>query len=263
MAVFLDAIQGLGMYPLDSAKTPVDFLAADGHKWLLGPEGAGVAMIRREHIDLFAVGMSAGAASRIRSTMRRRNWSCERSGAIRGRIGEHDRCDSLGSEPRYVSEIRQQHGELAIGKRVVELIETLDSMLRGKGVITRLPKSPENRSGILTFDVPGVDPIEFRKRALEKKVVVSCRDGGVRASVHAYNDAEILPDSSTLSDRSASRSTSHHPSRFHFQAVLMPSYTHRRLHRFVRPDHAWAFAHHPAQRVTGRSTGDRSRIQCR
>ena len=41
--VFLDAIQGLGIYPLDLQKTPVDFLAADGHKWLLGPEGAGVA----------------------------------------------------------------------------------------------------------------------------------------------------------------------------------------------------------------------------
>ena len=39
--VFLDAIQGLGIYPLDLRRTPVDFLAADGHKWLLGPEGFG------------------------------------------------------------------------------------------------------------------------------------------------------------------------------------------------------------------------------
>ena len=37
--VFLDAIQGLGVFPLDLRSTPVDFLAADGHKWLLGPEG--------------------------------------------------------------------------------------------------------------------------------------------------------------------------------------------------------------------------------
>src|SRR5579862_2224562 len=38
---FLDAIQGLGVFPLDLQQTPVDFLAADGHKWLLGTEGAG------------------------------------------------------------------------------------------------------------------------------------------------------------------------------------------------------------------------------
>ena len=49
--VFLDAIQGLGIYPLDLQKTPVDFLAADGHKWLLGPEGAGVAMIAKRHLN--------------------------------------------------------------------------------------------------------------------------------------------------------------------------------------------------------------------
>jgi selenocysteine lyase/cysteine desulfurase len=45
--LFVDAIQGLGVFPLDLRRTPIDFLAADGHKWLLGPEGAGtVAAIR-------------------------------------------------------------------------------------------------------------------------------------------------------------------------------------------------------------------------
>jgi selenocysteine lyase/cysteine desulfurase len=50
--LFLDAIQGLGVFPLDVRRTPVDFLAADGHKWLLGPEGAGLFYLRREHLDL-------------------------------------------------------------------------------------------------------------------------------------------------------------------------------------------------------------------
>jgi selenocysteine lyase/cysteine desulfurase len=49
--LFLDAIQGLGVFPLDVRATNVDFLAADGHKWLLGPEGAGILFIRREHLD--------------------------------------------------------------------------------------------------------------------------------------------------------------------------------------------------------------------
>ena len=45
---FVDAIQGLGVLPLDVRRTPIDFLAADGHKWLLGPEGAGLFYVRRE-----------------------------------------------------------------------------------------------------------------------------------------------------------------------------------------------------------------------
>ena len=48
---FVDAIQSLGVFPLDVQKTPIDALAADGHKWLLGPEGAGIGYIRREWVE--------------------------------------------------------------------------------------------------------------------------------------------------------------------------------------------------------------------
>jgi cysteine desulfurase/selenocysteine lyase len=50
--VMLDAIQGMGVFPLDVRRVPVDFAAADGHKWMLGPEGAGLFYVRREHLDL-------------------------------------------------------------------------------------------------------------------------------------------------------------------------------------------------------------------
>ncbi len=49
--LFLDAIQGLGAFPLDVVAAGVDFCAADGHKWLLGPEGAGMLYVRAEHLD--------------------------------------------------------------------------------------------------------------------------------------------------------------------------------------------------------------------
>ncbi len=44
---FLDAIQGLGAFPLDVATAGVDFLAADGHKWMVAPEGAGVMYVNQ------------------------------------------------------------------------------------------------------------------------------------------------------------------------------------------------------------------------
>ena len=191
--VFLDAIQGLGMYPLDLSKTPVDFLAADGHKWLLGPEGAGVAMIRAQHIDSLRCG-NVGWSS-VKNSFNYAAPKLElRSEAARFESGSANMigATALAASLEIFQSVRQHHGESAIGNRVVELIGTLDSMLRDKGAITKLPASPQNQSGILTFEVPGVDPIEFRKRALQEKVVVSCRDGGVRASVHAYNDAEDL-----------------------------------------------------------------------
>ena len=52
---FVDAIQSLGVLPLDVSQSPIDGLAADGHKWLLGPEGAGVFYLRREWVDRLRV----------------------------------------------------------------------------------------------------------------------------------------------------------------------------------------------------------------
>jgi len=45
----LDAIQTLGAFPLSASA--VDFLAADAHKWLLGPSGAGILYVRKELQD--------------------------------------------------------------------------------------------------------------------------------------------------------------------------------------------------------------------
>ena len=56
----MDAIQGLGVFPIDVQKTPIDALAADGHKWLLGPEGAGIGYVRREWVErLHPIGVGA------------------------------------------------------------------------------------------------------------------------------------------------------------------------------------------------------------
>src|SRR5258705_1485046 len=46
VALFVDAIQGLGPHVIDVKRTPIDFLAPDGHKWLLAPQGAGPLFVR-------------------------------------------------------------------------------------------------------------------------------------------------------------------------------------------------------------------------
>ena len=59
---FVDAIQALGVFPLDVQRTPIDALSADGHKWLLGPEGAGIGYIRREWVErLHPIGVGANS----------------------------------------------------------------------------------------------------------------------------------------------------------------------------------------------------------
>ena len=50
MLFCVDAIQALGVLPIDVRAMNIDFLSADGHKWLCGPEGCGIFYCSRELI---------------------------------------------------------------------------------------------------------------------------------------------------------------------------------------------------------------------
>jgi selenocysteine lyase/cysteine desulfurase len=47
----VDAIQSVGVLPTDVRAARIDFLAADGHKWICGPEGAGILYVAQERLD--------------------------------------------------------------------------------------------------------------------------------------------------------------------------------------------------------------------
>ena len=83
---FVDAIQSLGVFPLDVQQTPIDALSADGHKWLLGPEGAGIGYIRREWVErLHPIGV--GANSVVHPSPSRRSTSRSSRTPAAGRAG--------------------------------------------------------------------------------------------------------------------------------------------------------------------------------
>ncbi len=191
--VFLDAIQGLGMFPLDLERVPVDFLAADGHKWLLGPEGAGIAMIRGEHLSKIRVG-NVGWGS-VKNSYNYNEPKLElRDEAARFEAGSANMVGlgGLSASLEMFLAVRQCHGDQAIGDRVVSLATRLDGLLRDLGAQTSLAAAPENRSGIVNFSIAGAEPAAIRSRGLEQDVVLSCRGSGVRASIHAYNNEEDL-----------------------------------------------------------------------
>ncbi len=191
--VFVDAIQGLGMFDLDLGKIDIDFLAADGHKWLLGPEGFGVAMIRRRHLDRLRC--SNVGWNSVRDSFNYQSPTFElRDSAVRFEPGSSNMSGAaaLSASLRLFHQVREQHGALAIENRVHALVGDLEQRLSRIGLTTRLPERQENRSGIVTFDVGGADPGEVRKHAINSGCVVSCRGGGIRAGIHAYNDDSDL-----------------------------------------------------------------------
>lgn len=186
---FLDAIQGLGVFPLDVRTTPVDFLAADGHKWLLGPEGAGVMFMRHEMLDFIRpvhVGWNSVQRpydfDRIEFALKRTAARYEGGAAnMAGQI-------ALGTSLGLLRELGVSPTESPVADDVLQIAAWAREELRRIGATIVSSDVERHQSGIVTFALPGKDPKELREQLMAADVVVSCRGGGVRISAHGYND---------------------------------------------------------------------------
>lgn len=186
---FLDAIQGLGVFPVDVGKIPVDALAADGHKWLVGPEGAGLFYLRKEHFErLRPVGVGWNS---VRHSGDFTNTALDlKTDASRYEGGSHclAAIAGLAESLKLITEI----GPERMSQRLLEITDRLCERLTHAGFPVVSCREGERRSGIVAFDVPGRNPQQLKVDCKARNVIVNCRAGRMRASPHAYcNDNDI------------------------------------------------------------------------
>jgi cysteine desulfurase / selenocysteine lyase len=185
----VDAIQGLGVLPLDVGRLPVDFLAADGHKWLLGPEGAGILYVRRDLVDLLhpvGVGWNSVVGARDFSRLDFRlkphagRWE---SGSL-----NVAGITALGASLELLLEI----GIPDVAERVLQLTDYLCERTARAGLEVYSSRLPRDRSGIVSLVAPGGDVRQLVKRCRGQGVVVNQRAGRLRLSPHCYNSEEEI-----------------------------------------------------------------------
>jgi selenocysteine lyase/cysteine desulfurase len=186
---FVDAIQGLGVFPLDVQQTPIDFLAADGHKWLLGPEGAGLLYVRRELVErLHPVGIGWNSVITSRDFSRLDFRLKPHAGRWESGSLNVAGITGLGGSLSLLLEI----GIAAIAGRVLELTDYLCERARQAGIEVFSSRAEKERSGIVSLIVPGQEPRERVKRCRAAGMVINQRAGRIRVSPHCYNtQAEI------------------------------------------------------------------------
>ena len=184
----VDGIQTVGAFP-----TPVehvDFLAADAHKWMLGPCSAGILYVKREMQD------------RLKPVVQGwHNLSCPDFIAQEtldyksdGRRYEAGTANLLGIVGHHAS--LQLLDALGLAKIAADLLakrQRLVPELLAKGCDVLHADVPEaNASGIVAFSKPGEDMAALQARLGQAGVTVSLRvmrDGSklIRLSPHFYN----------------------------------------------------------------------------
>lgn len=187
--LFVDGIQGLGVFPLDVRQTPIDFLSADGHKWLLGPEGAGLFFVRQEHLDrLRPLGLGWNSVVQAHDFNKIELRLKPSAGRYEGGTYNMPGLLALGASLEMLADYPPEK----ISARVLELTDAICRRLPEVGAVTTTCPDHEHASGIVSFDVPGRNLAEMRRQCRERQVVLSCRGGRLRVSPHAYNNAEDI-----------------------------------------------------------------------
>ena len=189
IALFVDAIQGLGPLTIDVSRTPIDFLAADGHKWLLGPEGAGLMFVRKEWIErLRPIGV--GWHSVVSSFNTPGFDFTLKPSAQRWEGGSFNMpgLQCFGASLELLAEV----GRDEVSARILDRAERVREIAKKAGWSVVGSARPEDLSGIVALEKTGVDPERFAMNARTKGVAIACRRGKVRVSPHIYNNADDL-----------------------------------------------------------------------
>lgn len=185
--VFLcaDAIQSLGVMPIDVKGMHIDFLASGAHKWLCGPEGIGIFYVSKElqgHLHPSCVG-----------------WA-----SVKNPLDfDRSRFDFDDSIKRFDSGTFNMPGIFGLGgslemlldigidkicKRVLFLTDRLADGVRDKGYRVFSSRERPEASSVLAFssDVHDHSAIQ-RHLQSEHRLVIAVRRDKLRASPHFYN----------------------------------------------------------------------------
>jgi cysteine desulfurase/selenocysteine lyase len=184
---FVDAIQGLGAFPLDVNHCRIDALAADGHKWLLGPEGCGVLFVRREIQD------SIRPVEFGWTNVARYADYASRDMSLRGDAGRYE-CGTLNTIGCYglraSIELLLEVGIERISEAVLDLSERIEKGVKQKGYEVMGSRTAASGSGIVTFRKAGMDARHVVGLLRAAGIIAAPRLAWIRTSPHFY----ISPD---------------------------------------------------------------------
>jgi selenocysteine lyase/cysteine desulfurase len=180
---FVDAIQGMGAFPLDVKAARIHALAADGHKWMLGPEGCGILYVRQdfqEQVEPKEFGWT--------NTAQYFDYA-SRDMTLRPDAGRYEcgtlntvGCFGLAASLELLLEVGIENIAPAVQARADQVYEGV----RRLGFETLAERTAATGAGIVSFRKPGMDSMLIVRKLKDANISVASRQGWVRAAPHFY-----------------------------------------------------------------------------
>jgi selenocysteine lyase/cysteine desulfurase len=189
--LFVDAIQAVGLVPLDVSRTRIDILACGAQKWLLSPHGSAFAYVRRELVDELeplAVGWLGFKATQNFSDIL--DYSLDPlETAQRFELGSlifpslHACRESLGLLLELGIERIERHVH-GVQQTLIDWVDSRSELEWASDL------APGRRSGILAFRAR--EPERLARLLGDAGITLSLREGALRVSIHAFNCREEI-----------------------------------------------------------------------
>lgn len=184
----VDAVQGLGPFPVNVKQSGIHALSASGHKWLLGPEGCAIFFIDQgllPRVEPVEFGWTNVAGSEHYShdpvlLPDARRYEC---GTL-NTIGIHGLRASLDLFHEVGVERMANHID-GLARRTIE-------GAAAKGYEPMTARNSANGSGIVTIRKQGIDSAAAVASLSDAGISAAHRFGWIRVAPHFYNNDEDI-----------------------------------------------------------------------
>ncbi len=192
----VDAIQSVAAVMVDVQECEIDFLMADGHKWMLAPEGLALFYCRLEQIDKLQLHQYGWHMIEDHHNFQQTAWHCAKN-ARRFECGSPNMLGihALSASLSLILEI----GITQIESQLLANVQYLFDLLDGISDIDIITDTSDNRfAGIVTFKSRTKDHEQLYQYLMKNRVMCAYRGGGIRFSPHFYTDKTTLQKSISI-----------------------------------------------------------------
>lgn len=195
----IDAIQSIGVTPFDVQAIHADFAMADGHKWMMSPEGSALFYCHHSVRDTLKLNQFGWHMVEHAHDFDRHDWQPADS-ARRFECGSPNMLGihAMNASIKLILDI----GVDNIYQQILENSMAMIEYIKNSNNLALISADAiERLSGIITFKHNTTDNNKLYQYLMDKGVICSHRGGGIRYSPHFYTPKEKIIMALEIADK--------------------------------------------------------------